>query len=56
MQVSKAAKDNPDTWLAMDDIYGAAGRSPVFRQAFAEALNHVWRAGTKCALEDYLKT
>ena len=55
-EVSRAAKDNPDIWLAMDDIYGAAGRSPVFRKAFAEALNHVWRAGTKCALEDYLKT
>ena len=55
-QVSTAAKENPDVWLAMHDIYGGVGQSPVFRKTFAEALNHVWRVGTVRALEDYLKT
>ena len=32
---SKAAKDNPAAWLAMEDIYGEVGKSKVFAEAFA---------------------
>ena len=29
---AKAAKDDPAAWLAMDDIYGDVGTSPVVRR------------------------
>ena len=51
---SKAAKDNPDAWLAMDDIYGDVAKSPVFREAFAKALKALWTNGTKATLEAYI--
>jgi mannitol 2-dehydrogenase len=52
--VAKAAKDNPDAWLAMDEIYGDVAKSAVFREAFAKALNALWKNGTKATLEAYL--
>jgi mannitol 2-dehydrogenase len=51
-----AAKDDPDAWLAMEDIYGAVGRNAVFREAFAGWLTALWRDGTKATLERYLAT
>ena len=54
--VSKAAKDNPDAWLAMEDIYADVAKSAVFREAFAKALNALWKDGTKATLEAYLKS
>ena len=53
---AKAAKDNPAQWLAMDDIYGVVGTSPVFAKAFADALGSLWSRGTTATLEAYLKT
>ena len=52
--VAKAAKDNPDAWLAMEDIYGDIAKSAIFREAFAKALNALWKDGTKATLEAYL--
>jgi mannitol 2-dehydrogenase len=53
---ARAARDDtPDRWLAMDDIYGEAGRSDVFRRAFSDALNAVWRDGTSTVLSHYLE-
>ncbi len=51
---AKKAKDDPAAWLAMDDIYGAVGRSPEFTQAFSEALQALWANGTSAVLERYL--
>ena len=51
---AREAKDNPGAWLAMDDIYGAVGRSPVFAKAFAAALAALWRDGTAGTLRRYL--
>jgi mannitol 2-dehydrogenase len=51
---SKKAKDNPKAWLDMEDIYGEVGKSPVFEQAFATALNALWKDGTKKVLERYI--
>ncbi|MGB5799861.1 MAG: mannitol dehydrogenase family protein, partial [Mesorhizobium sp.] len=35
---ARASKDDPAAWLAMEDIYGDVGRSPVFAAVFAHAL------------------
>jgi mannitol 2-dehydrogenase len=48
------AKTNPDAWLAMTDIYGDVGKSPVMEREFANALNALWKNGTKATLEEYL--
>ena len=51
---SKAAKSDPGAWLAMDDIYGDVGRSPVFAKAFAHALSTLWAKGARETLTLYL--
>lgn len=51
---AKAAKDAPAAWLAMDDIYGDVGRSPIFAKAFAHALNALWADGARATLTRYL--
>ncbi|RWD98155.1 mannitol dehydrogenase family protein [Mesorhizobium sp.] len=51
---AKAAKDKPGAWLAMDDIYGDVGGSPVFTQAFAHALDVLWTNGARETLTRYL--
>jgi mannitol 2-dehydrogenase len=53
-QRARAAKDDPAEWLAMEDVYGEAGRSPVFREAFAAALRALWADGTVKTLSRYL--
>jgi K+ transporter len=52
--VAKAARSDPSVWLAMEDIYGAVGRSPVFAQKFAQALNALWADGVAATLTRYL--
>ncbi|MCQ2003365.1 mannitol dehydrogenase family protein [Rhizobium sp. NRK18] len=49
-----AAKSDPMAFLALDDIFGDVGRSDVFRKRFANALNHLWKNGTRKTLEDYI--
>ena len=51
---SKAAKTDPAAWLAMEDIYGAVGKSAVFATAFAAALNTLWKDGTEAVLKRYV--
>jgi mannitol 2-dehydrogenase len=51
---AKIAKDRPDAWLEMSDIYGDIAKSAVFREAFAKALNALWKDGTKATLERYI--
>ena len=48
------AKDDPGAWLAMADIYGDVGKSPVFAEAFSRQLEALWTGGTKATLEAYL--
>ena len=52
--VARKARDNPLAWLAMDDIYGETAKSPVFRQAFADALRAVWAKGAEAVLRSYI--
>jgi mannitol 2-dehydrogenase len=51
---ARDAKADPQAWLAMDDIYGAVGKSPVFAQAYARWLRALWADGTRATLERYL--
>ena len=52
--MAKAAKTDPNAWLAMADIYGDVGKSPVFAQAFARHLAALWANGTRATLTAYL--
>ncbi|MEQ1954561.1 mannitol dehydrogenase family protein [Mesorhizobium sp. CN2-181] len=51
---SKAAAADPGVWLAMEDIYGAVGRSEVFSREFAAALKALWADGTEAVLRRYV--
>jgi mannitol 2-dehydrogenase len=51
---SRAAKIKPEAWLAMSEIYGETGNSPIFRQEFTTALNALWADGTEATLKAYV--
>ncbi|MDO5620263.1 MAG: mannitol dehydrogenase family protein [Paracoccus sp. (in: a-proteobacteria)] len=50
----QAARENPEAWLGMADIYGATGRDPRFTEPFARWLGMLWRDGTEATLRAYL--
>ncbi len=49
-----AARDNPEAFLAMEDIFGPLAKSQTYVHAFSKALTAIWRDGTKTTLEHYL--
>jgi len=51
---ARLAKADPAAWLAMADIYGDLAKNPAFITAFSNALNTLWKIGTKATLERYL--
>ncbi|WP_339758173.1 mannitol dehydrogenase family protein [uncultured Hoeflea sp.] len=51
---AKLAKDTPQQWLAMTDIYGDLGDRPAFAEAFAAALTALWQNGTEATLTTYI--
>lgn len=51
---AKRAKKEPAAWLAMEDIYGAVGKSKVFADAFASSLKELWETGARQTLGRYL--
>jgi mannitol 2-dehydrogenase len=51
---AKLARENPEAWLAMQDIYGDLAGNPVFTSAFSTALKALWRLGTSETLTRYL--
>jgi mannitol 2-dehydrogenase len=51
---ARKAKSDPDVWLAMQEIYGETGNSPVFRKSFAKSLNSIWETGTEATIRAYL--
>ena len=55
-ETARLAKANPSAWLAMEDIYGEVGKSPVMVKEFTAALNSLWSLGTVATLNSYLKT
>ena len=48
------AKDDPQKWLELADVYGPLSRDNTFAQAFEKALNSIWKNGTADALKQYL--
>jgi len=50
------AKNNPQTWLELGDVYGALAREPQFIKAFSDALNSLWENGTSATVERYLSS
>ncbi|WP_340162248.1 mannitol dehydrogenase family protein [uncultured Hoeflea sp.] len=51
---AKLARDTPQKWLEMADIYGDLGSNPVFAQAFAAALTALWQNGAEATLTAYI--
>lgn len=49
-----AARDEPSKFLALSDIFGTVGTSPVFARTFADHLTALWRDGTKATLQKFL--
>ncbi len=53
-RLAMEAHGNPLVWLAMNDIYGSTGRSPVMIEAFSRWLSLLWSKGTSATLKTYL--
>jgi len=54
MEQARQARNDPETWLAMQDIYGDLGQDERFRSAFTEALQRLWQSGTRASLDHYM--
>jgi mannitol 2-dehydrogenase len=52
---AKAAKTSPETWLAMQDVYGDLAQNAVFAARFSHHLRDVWARGTVAVLTDYIE-
>ena len=52
--VAQAAKETPQAWLEMRDIYGDLAQNAAFSAAFARALTHLWASGVEATLTAYL--
>ncbi|MEK1886596.1 MAG: mannitol dehydrogenase family protein [Phyllobacterium sp.] len=48
------AKDDPKEFLAMSDIFGEVGTTPVFVETFTRHLRTLWNKGTRETLQLYL--
>ncbi|MEC7691758.1 MAG: mannitol dehydrogenase family protein [Pseudomonadota bacterium] len=48
------AKNMPEAFLGMDDVFGPLGKHPRFVAAFSHWLNKLWTEGTKACLEAYI--
>jgi len=48
------ARDNPQKWLELTDVYGPLGSDKRFSESFTKALNNIWQNGTVKAVSQYL--
>lgn len=53
---ARQARNRPEAWLEMHDIYGDLAHSPAFSSAFAKSLNSIWDLGVERTLEAYLSS
>ena len=51
---AKQAKDNPQVWLDMEEIYGAVGKHPEMQKLFTQYLNAIWKNGAEGTVKAYL--
>jgi mannitol 2-dehydrogenase len=49
-----AAKDHPEAFLQLHDIFGDIADSQLFRRHFTTALNGLWRDGARATLRRYI--
>lgn len=49
------AKENPQVWLDMADIYGDAGQHAEMKKSFAHYLNEIWENGAQKTVKAYLE-
>ena len=52
--IARAAKANPEAWLAMGDIFGNLAKDESYVRSFSNALTSIWRDGTQATLQAYL--
>lgn len=53
-ECAATAKEKPQAWLAMDNIYGDLAAEPRFSEAFEKSLKKIYKDGVEAALDDYL--
>jgi mannitol 2-dehydrogenase len=53
-KVAQQARETPESWLAMSEIYGDTGRNPEFAAGFTRWLNALWQDGTAETLRRYI--
>ncbi len=51
---ARRAKDAPELWLQMRDIYGDLPTHRRFRDTFCLALRRIWQSGTRSSIEHYV--
>ncbi len=54
VSAARAAKEGPQAWLAMADIYGDLAQQAGFAAAFAQSLDALWTDGVETVLGRYL--
>jgi mannitol 2-dehydrogenase len=54
MAQAKLARDRPQAWLEMAEIYGDLAKNPEVSAAFARLLNRIWADGSQTVIADYL--
>ncbi|HEU0221298.1 MAG TPA: mannitol dehydrogenase family protein [Paracoccaceae bacterium] len=52
---ARRARETPLAFLELGDIFGDLARTPAYREAFAAALQSLWREGVARTLETYLR-
>lgn len=48
------ARDNPDAWLSMREIYGDLSENQAVVGAFSQSLNAIWAEGSQAVIARYL--
>ena len=51
---AKRARENPDAFLEMRDIFGELAETPAYGAAFGAALTSLWTHGVRATLQAYL--
>jgi mannitol 2-dehydrogenase len=51
---AKTAKNNPQHWLDMTEVYGDVGKHPEMQKQFAHYLNAIWKNGAEATVRAYL--
>ena len=52
---ARAARERPEAYLDMRDIFGELATTPAYVEAFSKALRALWRQGVRATLDDYLQ-